>query len=91
MSEHRRLVEKMIHCYNTMNAAELESVLHPEARHSDPISEEGSDLRGRPAIIAYLGGKIFPKFRTVHFDLTHIWEDPIHSVITAEWNNLLET
>lgn len=91
MPENKEIVTRLVDSYNAMDTDEMHSVLHPEATHSDPLTEEGANLNGREAIIQYMGGKIFPKFTSVEFDLVHVYEDQENPVVIAEWTNRLRT
>jgi ketosteroid isomerase-like protein len=91
MSVNTEIVTLLVDSYNRMDTDKMQSILHPEATHSDPLTEEGSNLVGRDAIVQYMGGKIFPKFTSVEFDLLHVFEDRESPVVVAEWRNRLKT
>ncbi len=83
------VIERMLECYNQMNADGLEGVLHPEVRHSAPGSDFGADLVGRNTIVDYFRQNVFPAFNKVRFETVHLWQDRTRPVFVIEWRSHL--
>lgn len=83
------LVRTMIDCYDRMDAAGLEQILHDHARHTAPGSDFGTDMEGRTRIADYFRQNVFPAFDRVRFEPVHVWEDREASVVVVEWRSHL--
>jgi ketosteroid isomerase-like protein len=83
------LTQRMLRCYSTMDADGLRDILHPEARHTAPGSDFGTDLVGSSVIIKYFKDRVFPAFDRVGFDAVHVWEDSGKDVVIVEWRSHL--
>lgn len=89
MSANVEIVNTMLDCYSRMDSDGLVRVLHPEARHTAPGSDFGTDMEGRAKIVSYFRDDVFPSFNRVNFEAVHVWADEPHSVIVVEWRSHL--
>ena len=87
MTDNEALVRKMVDCYCRMDADGLGPLLHPDARHSAPGSDFGTDLTSRPAVVDYFRKNVFPSFDKVNFEIVFLWEDREHDVVVGEWRS----
>jgi ketosteroid isomerase-like protein len=83
------LVRRMVDCFSAMNADGLTPLLHPQAKHSAPGSDFGADIEGGSQIVDYFRTRVFPAFHGVRFDIVHLYEDPVQSVVVVEWRSHL--
>jgi ketosteroid isomerase-like protein len=84
------VVHQMIDCYCTMNADGLRPLLRPDAKHSAPGSDFGTDIEGAAQIVEYFRTNVFPSFHDVRFEVVHLYEDAPQSVVTVEWRSHLK-
>ena len=90
MSENMSKVRTMVaECYVKMDADALTPILHPDARHTAPGSDFGTDLEGRATIVEYFRKNVFPSFNQVDFEIVFAWEDKEKNVVVAEWRSHL--
>ena len=89
MSDQLALVGKMVDCYCRMDADSLAPLLHPEAKHTAPGSDFGTDMQGRDHITDYFRKNVFPSFNRVNFEAVYTWQDREKSVVIVEWRSTL--
>jgi len=89
MAGNAEIVNKMMHCYRTMDADALAPLLHAEAKHTAPGSDFGADMTGRQTIADYFRKNVFTSFNKVDFDVVHLWEDREKNVVVVEWRSHL--
>lgn len=89
MADHVAVANKMIDCYNRMDADGLRDVLHPQCRHTTPGSDFGTDKIGSEIIIEYFKQNVFPSFDRVNFDVKHLFEDNAKGAVIIEWKSTL--
>jgi ketosteroid isomerase-like protein len=83
------LVKQMVDCYCRMDAECLLSILHPEAKHTAPGSDFGTDMVGANRIADYFRQNVFPSFHKVNFETVYLWHDEPRSVVVVEWRSHL--
>jgi len=83
------LVTEMVDCYCHMDADRLHTLLHPEAKHTAPGSDFGTDMVGSNKIVDYFRQSVFPSFNKVNFETVYLWHDEPHSVVIVEWRSHL--
>jgi ketosteroid isomerase-like protein len=88
-SRNAELVRAMVNCYCAMDADGLSPLLDHDAKHTAPGSDFGADLIGSSKIIDYFRNNVFPSFDAVRFDIVHLYEDPVQSVVVVEWRSHL--
>jgi ketosteroid isomerase-like protein len=89
MTDGMALAQELLNCFSTMDDRGLERILHPDARHSAPGSDFGTDLVGRSKITEYFRTCVFPSFNQVRFEPVYTWEDPTKSGVVVEWRSHL--
>jgi ketosteroid isomerase-like protein len=89
MPDNLSVVQQMMGCYSRMDAAGLEPLLHPQARHTAPGSDFGTDIEGRDRIAGYFRERVFPSFDRVKLDVVFLWEDRERSAVVVEWRSHL--
>ena len=89
MSTNVDVVRKIVDCYCRMDADALAPLLHPEAKHTAPGSDFGTDLEGREKIADYFRQNVFPAFHTVRFEIVYLWEDRDRNCVIVEWRSHL--
>lgn len=89
MADNVALVKKMVDCYCQMDADTLLTLLHPQAKHTAPGSDFGTDIVGNQKIADYFKQNVFPSFDKVNFETVHLWHDQPHSVVVVEWRSHL--
>ena len=83
------VVNKLMHCYRTMDAEAIAPLLHADAKHTAPGSDFGADMTGRQTIANYFKNNVFTSFTKVDFEVVHLWEDRDHNVVVVEWRSHL--
>ena len=83
------VVNKLMHCYRTMDAEAIAPLLHADAKHTAPGSDFGADMTGRQTIADYFKNNVFTSFTKVDFEVVHLWEDRDHNVVVVEWRSHL--
>ena len=89
MTANEALVRNMVECYSTMDGDGLRPFLHPEAKHTAPGSDFGTDMEGSEKIIDYFKQEVFPSFHQVQFEIVNLFEDENRSAVIVEWRSIL--
>jgi ketosteroid isomerase-like protein len=89
MADDVALVKQMVDCYCRMDADALLTLLHPDAKHTAPGSDFGTDMLGSGKIADYFRKNVFPSFDRVNFEIVYLWHDQPHSVVVVEWRSHL--
>jgi len=89
MTANETLVRNMVECYSTMDGDGLRPFLHPEAKHTAPGSDFGTDMEGSEKIIDYFKQEVFPSFHQVQFEIVNLFEDENRSAVIVEWRSIL--
>jgi ketosteroid isomerase-like protein len=89
MATNVEVVNKLMHCYRSMDAEAMAPLLHVEAKHTAPGSDFGADMTGRQTISDYFRNNVFTSFTKVDFEVVHLWEDREHNVVVLEWRSHL--
>lgn len=89
-SRNVEVVHQMIDCYCRMDADGLLPLLHPDARHTAPGSDFGTDLEGAGRIAEYFRRDVFPSFHDVRFEIVYLHEDAARSSVIVEWRSHLK-
>ncbi len=89
-SRNAEIVDRMVDCYNRMDADALRPLLDPNVKHSAPGSDFGADLEGADKIVEYFRKNVFPSFNAVRFEVVHQHEDPVKSSVIVEWRSHLK-
>lgn len=85
MGENKELVQRMVHCFNSLDADGLSPIITDEVKHTAGGSAFGADIEGRDDFIKYMRDRVLAKFTSIHFDTYNVFEDQEKNTVIAEW------
>jgi ketosteroid isomerase-like protein len=91
MNTNRELAQRLIDCFNAKDVAGLDQILSDTVKHTALGTQFEANVEGRSAYIAYMGGEVLPRFKSLNFQAERILEDPDAGTVILEWRGSFVT
>lgn len=91
MSTHKELALRLIECFSRTDIRGIDRLISDSVKHTAGGADFSTDLQGRAAYLEYMGERLFPRFRSLHFEAYNVIEDVSTGTVVVEWRGSFVT